>query len=190
MVGVSELRWLRGPLVLTYVFLYLPILVLVVMSFNASKLPFVWRGFSLRWYSELVRDDRIIQGLGNTLIVAVGATVLATVLGTLLAVGLQRYSRSTLLDAFSLVPAILPDLVLAIGLLAFFTLVTMTLGLTRSGSRPTVRHHTSRPSGLRASECSRHSSGKNRAHASSCLVSSTKVRKRVRKGRASEARLG
>ena len=129
MVGVSELRWLRGPLVLTYVFLYLPILVLVVMSFNASKLPFVWRGFSLRWYSELVRDDRIIQGLGNTLIVAVGATVLATVLGTLLAVGLQRYSRSTLLDAFSLVPAILPDLVLAIGLLAFFTLVTMTLGL-------------------------------------------------------------
>jgi spermidine/putrescine transport system permease protein len=123
------LGWLRLPMAVTYLFLYLPILVLVVMSFNASKQPFTWSGFSLRWYAELAGNDEVLTGLVNTLIVAVGATVLSTVLGTLLAVGLARYSRSSLLDAYAVVPAVLPDLALAVGLLAFFTLVSMTLGL-------------------------------------------------------------
>jgi len=123
------LGWLRVPMVVTYAFLYLPILVLVVMSFNASKQPFTWSGFSFRWYAELAGNDEVLTGLVNTLIVAVGATVLSTVLGTLLAVGLARYSRSSLLDAYAVVPAVLPDLALAVGLLAFFTLISMTLGL-------------------------------------------------------------
>ncbi|MFC6236492.1 ABC transporter permease [Longivirga aurantiaca] len=126
---MRSLGWLRLPLVVTYVFLYLPILVLVVLSFNASKQPFSWGGFSTKWYAELAGNADVLQGLGNTLIVALGATVLSTILGTLLAVGLHRHSRSSLLDAYALVPAILPDLVLGIGLLAFFTLVSMTLGL-------------------------------------------------------------
>ena len=126
---MRSLGWLRLPMVVTYVFLYLPILVLVVLSFNASKQPFTWGGFSTRWYAELAGNAEVLQGLGNTLIVAVGATVLSTALGTLLAVGLHRHSRSNLLDAYALVPAILPDLVLGIGLLVLFTLVSMTLGL-------------------------------------------------------------
>jgi len=126
---MRSLGWLRLPLVLTYVFLYVPVAVLVVMSFNASKQPFSWGGISTKWYGELAGNTEVLQGLGNTLVVAVGATVLSTILGTLLAVGLHRHSRSTLLDAYALVPAILPDLVLGIGLLALFTLVSMTLGL-------------------------------------------------------------
>lgn len=126
---MRELRWLRLPLVLTFVFLYVPIAVLVVMSFNASKLPFSWGGFSVKWYAELLRNGDVLTGLGNTLLVALGATVLSTVLGTLLAVGLSRHSRSAFLDAYSVVPAILPDIVLAIGLLALYSLVSMTLGL-------------------------------------------------------------
>jgi spermidine/putrescine transport system permease protein len=126
---MRSLGWLRLPLVVTYVFLYLPILVLVVLSFNASKQPFSWGGFSTRWYAELAGNSEVLQGLVNTLIVALGATVLSTILGTLLAVGLHRHSRSSLVDAYALVPAILPDLVLGIGLLVFFTLVSMTLGL-------------------------------------------------------------
>ena len=123
------LGWLRLPLGLTYLFLYIPILVLVVLSFNASDSPFTWGGFSTKWYGVLAGDSDVLRGLGNTLVVAFGATALATVLGTLLAVGLQRYSRSSALDAFALAPAIVPDIVLGIGLLAFFSLVSVTLGL-------------------------------------------------------------
>ncbi len=126
---MRSLRWLRVPFVITYAFLYLPIVVLVVLSFNASSSPFSWGGFSTRWYSVLAGDADVLRGLGNTLVVAVGATALSVVLGTLLAVGLQRHSRSGLLDAFALAPAIMPDIVLGIGLLAFFSLVSVTLGL-------------------------------------------------------------
>lgn len=126
---MRELGWLRLPLGMTYVFLYIPIVVLVIMSFNASRLPFVWGGASLRWYEQLLQNSQVMTGLVNTLIVAAGATVLSTVLGTLLAVGLQRHSRSAFLDAFAVVPAILPDIVMAIGLLALFSLMSMTLGL-------------------------------------------------------------
>jgi len=122
-------RWLLIPFWATFVFLYVPILVLVVMSFNASSNPFNWDGFSFQWYGELAANDDILEGFRNTLVVAVGSTVLATALGTLLAVGLDKYSRSKALDAFTLAPAIIPDVVLAIGLLAFFTLVQFTLGL-------------------------------------------------------------
>ena len=80
---------------MTYVFLYTPIVVLVVMSFNSGESPYTFEGFSLKWYGELAPDERITDGLVNTLIVAVGSTVLATVLGTLLAVGLARHTRST-----------------------------------------------------------------------------------------------
>ncbi|MBU2665994.1 ABC transporter permease [Actinoplanes bogorensis] len=99
------------------------------MSFNAGDSPFNWGGFSFRWYGELAADEEIRQGLVNTLIVATGSTALSTVLGTLLAVGLARHTRSKLLDAVATLPVILPDIVLAIGLLAFYALVQLTLGL-------------------------------------------------------------
>jgi spermidine/putrescine transport system permease protein len=115
--------------VVTYAFLYLPIAVLVVMSFNASKTPFTWTGFSTRWYGELFSNELIREGFINTMIVAVGATILATVLGTLLAIGVARYFRSSIVEAYALAPAIIPDLALAIGLLALFGLLGVTLSL-------------------------------------------------------------
>jgi spermidine/putrescine transport system permease protein len=117
------------PFWLTYVFLYLPIAILVVMSFNSSKNPFSWEGFSLKWYGELAQNDTVKEGLINTLVVAVGSTIIATVLGTLLAIGLERYTRSKTLEAAALSPAIMPDIVLAIGLLAFYSMISMSLGL-------------------------------------------------------------
>ncbi len=126
---MRNLGWLRVPLIATLVFLYVPIVVLVVMSFNASKLPFVWGGFSLEWYGALFQNADIREGLTNTLLVAFGATFFATILGTLTAIGIARYFRSSLLEAFSLAPAILPDIVLGIGLLVFYTLVGIGLGL-------------------------------------------------------------
>ncbi|NUT58976.1 MAG: ABC transporter permease [Agromyces sp.] len=127
--AVRKPRGILVPLWLGYAFLYLPILVVVIMSFNDSENLFVWRGFSLRWYPELFQDEQMMQGLANTLIVATGATAIATVLGTLLAYGIQHYTRGGFVRAFAIAPAILPDLLLGIGLLTLFSLLTVTLGL-------------------------------------------------------------
>ena len=120
---------LKVPFWLTYVFLYLPILVVVILSFNDSESLFVWKGFSLRWYPELFADTAVMEGLRNTVIVATGATVLATVLGTLMAVGVHRYTKGGLIRAFAVAPALLPDLLLGIGILSVFSLLGLTLGL-------------------------------------------------------------
>lgn len=112
--------WLWLALVGCGIFLYLPVGVLVAMSFNDGGSAYTWDGFSFRWYGELVADDRLTSALMTSLMVAAGATLVATVLGTLLAVGLVRHTRSRLLEAGAMAPAILPDLLLAIGLLSFF----------------------------------------------------------------------
>jgi len=121
--------WVQVPFWFTYVFLYLPVLILVVMSFNASSLPFKWTGFSTQWYGVLFGNEEVLTGLVNTLIVAVGSTVLSTILGTLLAIGVHRHVRNRFLDALSLGPAIAPDIIMAIGLLALYSTLGLTLGL-------------------------------------------------------------
>ncbi len=125
----KRVGWLHLPLWAGYVFLYLPIIVVIAMSFNSSQNLFVWRGFSFRWYEELLHNRAMLEGLGNTLIVAISVTVISTVLGTLMAVGIHRYTKGGLIRAFSIAPALLPDLLLGIGLLSFYALITMTLGL-------------------------------------------------------------
>jgi spermidine/putrescine transport system permease protein len=114
--------------VATLAFLYLPIAVLVGLSFNASGLPTAWGGFSTKWYGELVRDVEIRDAAVATLVVAVFATALSVLVGTPLAFGLARL-RSRLLDGAVFVPMIIPDIVLAIALLSAFNLVvTQKLG--------------------------------------------------------------
>ncbi|MGA0856719.1 MAG: ABC transporter permease [Candidatus Nanopelagicales bacterium] len=127
MGSVGKLKWV---LLSVFLFLYTPIAVLIVMSFNSSKIPFKWQGFSTRWYTELFDNELVLQGLRNTLIVGFSVTILSTVLGVLLAIGITRYAKSSLLEAVALAPAIVPDLALAIGLLALFTAISLPLGLT------------------------------------------------------------
>lgn len=116
---------------LTVVFLYLPIVVLVGLSFNESGLPTSWSGFSTEWYEQMFANDELIASAINTLIVAFWATTISVVLGTMLAFGLERFVKSTKLDAISFVPMIVPDIVLAIALLSFYNLVfTQWLGLS------------------------------------------------------------
>ena len=75
---------------LVMLFLYLPIFVLIIFSFNEGKTT-VWKGFSFKWYEELFRDDKIINALGNSLIIAVLASIFATVLGTAAAIGISNF---------------------------------------------------------------------------------------------------
>lgn len=123
------MRALNGWLVAVYGFLYLPIAVLMVLSFNRSGLPTAWGGFSLEWYGKLVENPKIIGAAWNSLVVAVWATAISTVLGTLLALGVERARPSPSREALLFAPMIIPDIVLAIALLSFFTLVKFTLGL-------------------------------------------------------------
>jgi spermidine/putrescine transport system permease protein len=129
-------RWLNRLLtahgVAGYIFLYLPIVILVVFSFNASRYASgAWRGFSLQWYASLFSNEAIGTALKNTLIVAGASTVISTVFGTMVALAMERYSfRGKLpFDALLYLPIIIPDIAMAVMLLLFFVLGHARLGL-------------------------------------------------------------
>ncbi|MBN1956427.1 MAG: ABC transporter permease [Anaerolineae bacterium] len=128
-------RWLRHILtahgLVSYIFLYFPIVVLVVFSFNASRYASAWRGFTLEWYVSLLQDAAIGAALKNSLIVAGGSTVISTVFGTMVALAMERYDFSGKLafDSLLYLPIIIPDIVMAVMLLIFFVLAHAQLGL-------------------------------------------------------------
>lgn len=128
-------HWLWLHATLGFAFLYLPILILVIYSFNASRFNAVWRGFTLDWYRSLLQgatdgtanitDARIWDALNNSLLIAAISTILATLFGTMMALALQRFrfpGRSAI-DALLFLPIIIPEITMGISLLVFFTLV-------------------------------------------------------------------
>jgi len=113
-------------------FLYLPVLVLVIYSFNDSRFALGWEGFTLDWYRRLFTNAEMARALRNTLVVSTLSTAVSTLLGTALGIGLHfgRFrGRETVQSAFYL-PILIPDVILAVGLLSFFALVALPLGLT------------------------------------------------------------
>jgi spermidine/putrescine transport system permease protein len=121
-----------GYALLFYLFLFSPIVLLVVFSFNDSRFPTHLTGFTLDWYVKLFGNYAMGQALKNSLIVTVTSTAIATVIGTMVAVAMERYGfrAKTALDGVLFLPIIIPDIAMAIMLLAFFVLVGMQLGLT------------------------------------------------------------
>ena len=107
---------------LVMLFLYLPIFVLIIFSFNEGKTT-VWKGFSLKWYEQLFRDDKIINALGNSLIIAVLASIFATILGTAAAIGISNFKgkKRLLIQSVSNIPIISPDIVMGVSLMLLFT---------------------------------------------------------------------
>lgn len=118
-------------LCLIYTFLYLPILILIVFSFNSSKVNALWQGFTFKWYLKLLNDKQILNALKNTLIVAFTSTIISTILGTLTAVGMYKFKfkGKKVLDGLLYIPVVIPEIVLGIALLAFFSMVKVSLGL-------------------------------------------------------------
>lgn len=118
---------------LVFAFLYLPIAVIVVLSFNESRFGVNWTGFSLRWYEALLENRRIGEYLGNTLVVAFTSTLVSTVLGTLLAMGIVRYRfrLRSFLRYLLYVPVVVPDVVMGISLLLLFDTVRDGIGWPR-----------------------------------------------------------
>lgn len=123
-------RSLIYPIVMT-VLTYLPILVVAVYSFNESKLSSKWDGFSLKWYAELFRDDSILEALGNSVFLGVTSSVLAAVIATSAALGMARSNLplKQWVEKLALLPLIIPEIVLGMVFLAFFSLLGLPFGM-------------------------------------------------------------
>jgi ABC-type spermidine/putrescine transport system permease subunit II len=115
-------RWLTAWAVVTYVFLFAPIVILIIFSFNVSRRNFVWLGFTLDWYPRLFANTQLLDALSVTLRVAVIAILGATILGSLLGLGLARlrFRGSGAAETLILLPMITPEIIMGISLLIFF----------------------------------------------------------------------
>lgn len=118
---------------LIYSFLFLPILVIVVNSFNAttSKPYMTWKGFSLQWYPELFTNTSLLNSFKNTIILALVSTFLSTVIGTLGAIGMYRYKfkGKNIIDSLLYIPVVIPEIVLGISLLTMFSQLSIPRGM-------------------------------------------------------------
>lgn len=119
-----------GFMTLVYAFLYLPIVVLIVNSFNANKFGMKWGGFTTKWYETLVNNDSLMQAAWHSINVAVFSATAATIIGSLTAVALFRYSfkGKGAVNGMLFVVMMSPDIVMAISLLALFLVLGAQLG--------------------------------------------------------------
>ena len=124
-------KWLIAIVTGVYLFLHVPILALVVFSFNESKFSTEWTGFTLHWYERLLERQDIIDGLKASVFVAVTSTAISTVLGTLFALALGRhvFRGRRAVEAFLYVPLVTPEIVVGISLLILFVALKVPLGL-------------------------------------------------------------
>ena len=111
-----------------YLFLYVPLTVVVIYSFNDSRLNAEWVGFTLDWYRKLAQDEEIQLAALNSLIVALSSSLAATLLGTLAGYGMYRY-RSRVLPLLVLAPMAIPEILVGVSLLIFYVLLNIELGL-------------------------------------------------------------
>jgi len=111
-----------------YAFLYVPLAIVVLYSFNDSRLNAEWVGFTLDWYDKLFHNQDMLIAAGNSLIIALTASAVSTVLGTMAGVALYRY-RMRLLSILVLAPIAIPEILMGVSLLIFFVFLDFTLGL-------------------------------------------------------------
>lgn len=114
--------WLN--MLFCFFFLYAPIIVLVAFSFNDSRLAATWEGFTFRWYGEMLNSRSVLGAFQNSITVAIVSTVISTILGTMTAMAMERFQfrfKQTY-DGILYLPIIIPDIVMAVSLLAFFSL--------------------------------------------------------------------
>jgi putrescine transport system permease protein len=130
-------RWFgRGWLLAGFAFLYLPIVALVVYSFNDSPVPNVWRGFTLKWYAGLPQDREIMSGLWLSLRIAFVTACGSVVLGTLAAVSLVKYRRfrgRTVFSGMVTAPLVMPEVVVGLSLLLMLVSVQRAIGFPERG---------------------------------------------------------
>ena len=116
---------------LVYAFIYIPVIILIVFSFNNQKANTNWVGFTTDWYVKLFKDAELWGIVLNTFVIAVISTLLAVIIGTIAAVGLSRFKfkGKSIINNALYVPIVIPEIVLAIALLSIFSLINFPLGI-------------------------------------------------------------
>lgn len=118
-------------ILLIFAFLYIPIIVIVIYSFNASKSNAVWTGFTFDWYTKLINDDDVLSAIQNSLTVAFFSTVLSSIIGTIGAVGLHKYKfkGKGIVNLLLYIPIVIPEIIMGISLLVYFSMFQMNFGI-------------------------------------------------------------
>ena len=116
---------------LVFLFLYLPIIILVIYSFNTSKMNIIFEGFTLDWYKNLFQNKELLEAFFNTMIIAVVSTIVSVIIGVIGAVGIKKYNFpfKNLVNALIYIPIVIPEIVLGISLLSIYTLMKLELGM-------------------------------------------------------------
>jgi spermidine/putrescine transport system permease protein len=117
-------------LLIVFIFLYLPIIFLIVFSFNDAKFMGSWNGFTLKWYAQLLKNDRLIKALYYTIIIAVMSSTVATIIGTITAIGINKmrgFQRKTIIN-INYLPVLNPDIVTGISLMTLFAMIKLMPG--------------------------------------------------------------
>ena len=118
-------------LIIVFSFLFLPILVLILFSFNTSEMNIVFEGFTFHWYKNLFSNTVLMSALKNTLVVAFVSTILSTIIGTISAYALHKYDFKfkNIINELIYIPVVIPEIVLGISLLCIYTLINLELGM-------------------------------------------------------------
>ncbi len=126
-----------------YLFLYLPILILVIFSFNASKSRVTWNGFTLYWYERLFDDKEVLAALFNTLLVALVAAVLSTIIGTMASIGISSLNKKVkkIVMSFTNIPMISPEIVTGVSLMLLYVFVYSRFGFLKPGLVTLILSH-------------------------------------------------
>ena len=147
MSGITEPRGgtkavLRATSWLVYVFFYAPILVLIIYSFSDNRNVGVWGGFTTAWYSDFAGDDNLTGALSNSIQIAIVATLVSVVLGTMSGLALERFRfrGKQVFDALLYLPVIIPDVTMAVMLLLFFTQAAQWFGFSKGFSTIALSH--------------------------------------------------
>ncbi len=116
---------------LVYLFLYFPIVVLIVFSFNQERINAIWTGFTLDWYRILLQDVQLLNSVKNSMVVGIISTFVSTIIGTMAALGMARHKfpGKRYFDTVLHLPIIIPDIVMAIAMMSFYVFIKLTLGL-------------------------------------------------------------
>lgn len=147
MSGITDPRgWTKGALAATswlvYFFFYAPILVLIIFSFSDSRNASVWGGFTTSWYSDFASDSALTGALWNSIRIAVVATLVSVVLGTMSAIALERFRfrGQRVFDALLYLPVIIPDVTMAVMLLLFFAQAAKWFGFPKGFGTIALSH--------------------------------------------------
>lgn len=124
-------RLSNAYILLVFAFLYVPIVIIIIYSFNSTKSNVVWGGFTLDWYNTLFNDDNVITALKNSLMIAIISTIISAIVGTVGAFGFDRYKfkGKSAISLLIYIPIVIPEIIMGISLLVFFSALQMDFGI-------------------------------------------------------------